>query len=53
MTKQCMARYNRQVEMSCLDWRFVAIVRNADETKMSLKKSIADVEQIIKGLING
>jgi len=31
----------------------VKIARKADETKASLKKSISDVEQVIKGLING
>jgi len=33
--------------------QFVEIARKADETKASLKKSIADVEQVIKGLVNG
>jgi len=33
--------------------QFVEIAWKADETKASLKKSIADVEQVIKGLING
>ena len=32
---------------------FVEIARKADETKAALKKSIADVETVIKGLING
>jgi len=36
-----------------LQQEFVEIARKADETKASLKKSIADVEQVIKGLING
>lgn len=31
----------------------VEIARKADETKAALKKSIADVESVIKGLING
>lgn len=33
--------------------QFVEIARKADETKAALKKSINDVEQVIKGLING
>ena len=33
--------------------QFVEIARKADETKTALKKSINDVEQVIKGLING
>ena len=32
---------------------FVEIARKADETKAALKKSIADVDNVIKGLING
>jgi len=33
--------------------QFGEIARKADETKALLKKSIADVEQVIKGLVNG
>lgn len=36
-----------------LQQEFVEIARKADETKAALKKSIADVESVIKGLING
>lgn len=36
-----------------LQQEFVEIARKADETKASLKKSIADVDVVIKGLING
>ena len=36
-----------------LQQQFVEIARKADETKAALKKSIADVDNIIKGLING
>ena len=36
-----------------LQQQFVEIARKADETKAALKKSINDVEQVIKGLING
>ena len=36
-----------------LQQQFVEIARKADETKSALKKSIADVDNIIKGLING
>lgn len=36
-----------------LQRQFVEIARKADETKAALKKSIADVESVIKGLING
>ena len=36
-----------------LQQEFVEIARKADETKAVLKKSIADVESVIKGLING
>ena len=35
-----------------LQQEFVEIARKADETKAALKKSIVDVEQVIKGLIN-
>ena len=35
-----------------LQQEFVTIARKADETKAALKQSIADVEQVIKGLIN-
>ena len=36
-----------------LQQEFVEIARKADETKAALKKSIADVDNVIKGLING
>lgn len=36
-----------------LQQQFVEIARKADETKAALQKSIADVDNIIKGLING
>lgn len=36
-----------------LQQQFVEIARKADETKAALKKSIADVGQVIKGIING
>ena len=36
-----------------LQHAFVEIAQKADETKAALKKSIADVEAVIKGLING
>ena len=35
-----------------MDKEFVEIARKAEETKAALKKSIVDVEQVIKGLIN-
>ena len=35
-----------------LQQEFVEIARKADETKAVLKKSIADVDQVIKGMIN-
>ena len=36
-----------------LQHEFVAIVEKAEAAKASLKKSIADLEQVMKGLING
>lgn len=36
-----------------LQQEFVEIARKVDETKASLKKSIADIDVVIKGLING
>jgi len=45
--------YARKIPPLALQQQFVEIARKADETKSSLKKSIADVEQVIKGLING
>ena len=36
-----------------LQQEFVEIARKSDETKAALKKSIADVESMIKGIING
>lgn len=36
-----------------LQREFVAIAEKADETKSSLKKSIADLDAVMKGLING
>lgn len=36
-----------------LQQQFVEIARKADETKAALKKSIADVDQVIKGFVNG
>lgn len=36
-----------------LQREFVEIARKADETKAALKKSIADVESVIKGVVNG
>ena len=35
-----------------LQREFVAIAEKADETKASLKKSIADLDQVMRGLIN-
>ena len=36
-----------------LQREFVAIAERADATKSALKQSIADIEQVMKGLING
>ena len=36
-----------------LQREFVAIAEKAETAKTSLKKSIADIDQVIKGLING
>ena len=50
-TEFCM--YKVPIPSLPLQREFVEIARNADETKAALKKSIADVESVIKGLING
>ena len=36
-----------------LQQQFVEIARKADETQSALKKFIADVEQVIKGIVKG
>jgi hypothetical protein len=36
-----------------LQREFVAIAEKAESAKANLKKSIADIEQVMKGLING
>jgi len=45
--------FSMRVPPLALQQQFVEIARKADETKAALKKSIVDVEQVIKGLING
>ena len=36
-----------------LQREFVAIAERADAAKSALKQSIADIDQVMKGLING
>lgn len=47
-----LKRYLVPLPPLSLQQEFVEIARKADETKAALKQSIADVEQVIKGLIN-
>ena len=49
--KEYLARKTK-VPPLAIQQEFVEIARKAEETKAALKKSIVDVEQVIKGLIN-
>jgi len=53
ISKERLCNLPMVVPPLALQQQFVEIARKADETKAALKKSIADVEQVIKGLING
>ena len=53
MSTEWLKEYEVPTPPLALQQQFVEIARKADETKAALKKSINDVEQVIKGLING
>ena len=48
-----LADYKFPLPPLALQQEFVEIARKADETKAALKKSISDLDNVIKGLING
>ena len=53
LNKDLVGAFVVAVPPLALQQEFVEIARKADETKAALKKSIADVDNVIKGLING
>ena len=53
LNKDLVGAFVVAVPPLALQQEFVEIARKADETKAALKKSIADVESVIKGIING
>jgi restriction endonuclease S subunit len=46
---------SREIKLPTVDIQkeFVAIAEKAESAKTALKKSIADIDQVMKGLING
>ena len=52
LNKDLVGAFVVAVPPLALQQEFVEIARKADETKAVLKKSIADVDQVIKGMIN-
>ena len=52
MSTEWLKRYEIPLPPLSLQQEFVEIARKADETRAALKRSIADLESVIKGLIN-
>lgn len=53
VNREQLLGFSMRLPPLALQQEFVEIARKVDETKAALKKSIADVESVIKGLING
>ena len=53
ISKERLCNLTMVVPPLALQQEFVEIARKADETKAALKKSISDLDNVIKGLING
>ena len=52
MSKERLCNLPMVVPPLALQREFVAIAEKAEEAKTALKKSIADIDQVIKGLIS-